>query len=332
MRPSGARSCPGLVAIRKPIASCPAGSPIGFPQRRHFRVEAGFVEPERRQLPGDRTIKSGRGRQPCRAQCGRAFPVGLARTMDRLLQRGHLGRPGIQRGQPHAQRIKQRRQLGHRDGCFVPPRAMRTTALRPARAREDRHRRRPPSWRQQAFRFSQRLLGSLQCNQCRCGRIGSVRLVWRNQPLQATRSGAQRRTRDPDCAGRAEQVRQVLPRLPQPAARLAAAAAAHSPAALPRPPEGRARLIHPPRGEAIPHRAPPSAIALRAASSAASALAPLAPCHHGRFAQCPRHAERIEQCGVARGICQANLLMLALHFHQQRPGTPQQARHRPAGR
>ena len=53
-------------------------------------------------------------------------------------------------------------------------------------------------------------------------------------------------------------------------------------------------------------------------------LAPAAPRRDHGIAQRPRHAERVQQPGVARRIGEADLLVLALHLDQQRGGPPQQ--------
>ena len=51
---------------------------------------------------------------------------------------------------------------------------------------------------------------------------------------------------------------------------------------------------------------------------------PVAPRGRDGLAQLRRHAERIQQRGVADGIGQAHLLVLALHLHQQRTDPAQQ--------
>ena len=57
----------------------------------------------------------------------------------------------------------------------------------------------------------------------------------------------------------------------------------------------------------------------------AQRVPPGAPRLGHRDAQRRRHAERIQQAGMAGGIGQAHLLVLALHFDQQRADPPQQA-------
>ena len=99
-------------------------------------------------------------------------------------------------------------------------------------------------------------------------------------------------------------------------------------------------LVRPRRqgGQFIDRVAQPFLVALRRGDRFARGLQrgdrlpPGAPGADVGIAQRPRHAERIQQRGMARRIGQADLLVLALHLHQQRSRPAAAARRRPAGR
>ena len=289
-------------------------------------MEARLVQPQRRQFLRHRPIQPGSGGPPRRPQRrSRLHDTPRARVPHRLLQRDHLrgtrypARPAARtayRAAPAAPPPRPR--------ACAPPRAARTAAPPPVPAGADRPPPRPASRVRQALRLGQRLLGALQCSERRRCRIGRIRLCRRDQPLQRPAGRAQRRRG----RGTAPITRRQLgqrrgDRLGAPLALLQSLAFLREPFLLARLRRQTGQFVDR-VAQPRPHHVPPRR------SPRAPLPVPRSRPRQSRhaaavgIAQRPRHAERVEQRGVACRIGQADLLVLALHLHQQRAGPPQQ--------
>ena len=176
---------------------------------------------------------------------------------------------------------------------------------------------------EKGFRLGQRLLRAFQGDQRRRRRIGCIGLSGRDQALQRTRSSAQRRRR----AMAPPIVRRQFGKCR--GNRLRAPLALLQPLPLLRQP----LLLALPRrqaGQFVDRVAQPFLVAFRRGDrlprnlQRGERIAPPPPRRRRAVTQRTRHAERVEQRGMARRVGQADLLVLALHFHQQRAGPPQQ--------